>query len=298
MELNRQSTYSRYQVNNLEVKPSKKNEPFLGIVIKKENVNIENNTVKISKQERIILSSESQRDVTDDKYYKNAPDFKAFIQKWMDRGHSESAAVERASFYARAGLLDYGEQTLIIIDDLGYGDKNQHGFHLINNNILKNSMLETFDSLDNEGVGVIIHQLFRNNTDLTTNNYEGESSTFQKLINEFSIKLNELGGLSGLDNKKYSSYKNKQFDGNINITNQMTQFDKNFINDVLIEYFKDHINKISLLEEKHNEPLDEARNAFNLLLHNFEKKVEEDNDNYKALNEYTKNSRPNILLNN
>ena len=279
MKLNVQSTHN----NTQEMKSNKKSD------------SIEDYTVKISKQERTTSPSESQRDITDDKYYKNAPEFKYFIQKWMAKGDSESAAVERASFYARAGLLDYGEQTLIIIDDLGYGDKNQHGFHLINNEILKNSMLETFDSLDNEGVGVIIHQLFRNNTDLTTNNYEGESSTFQKLINEFSIKLNELGGLSELDDKKYLNYKNKQFDGNINITNQMTQHKKNYINYVLVEYFKNHINKISVLEEKHNEPLDEARNALNTLLNNFEKKVEEDNDNYKALNEYTKNSRPSIL---
>lgn len=78
MKLNVQLTHNNTQVNSQEMKSNKKSELFFNIVNKKSD-STEDYTVKISKQERTTSSSESQRDITDDKYYKNAPEFKAFI---------------------------------------------------------------------------------------------------------------------------------------------------------------------------------------------------------------------------
>ncbi len=55
--------------------------------------------------------------------YEDAPEFEAFIKKWMDKGESEEHALVRATTYARAGLLDYGKQKVWQIDEkLPYGD--------------------------------------------------------------------------------------------------------------------------------------------------------------------------------
>lgn len=261
MKLDTQTIYNKHQVNTQESKITNKNTSY-----NKDTMPIEN-----------------------DSKYNNAPEFKAFIQKWMNKGDSEIIARERATFYAQAGLLEYGDLKL---EDLEYGNK-KHGLNLINNNVLKNAILETFDSLDNEGVGILVRRLFKHDVELNPDkNKDYESIAFQELIDEFASKLNKLGGLYNIDDKKYSNYKDLQFDGNINILENMSQLEKNFIYDTLVEYFKEHINKISLIEQIHNEPWTEAKDAFNVLISNFEKKVSEENDNHKALNQYTKNNKP------
>ena len=73
------------------------------------------------------------RTATNGNKYEDAPEFEAFVKKWMDKGESEDQALGRATLYARAGLLDYGKQKVWQIDEkLPYGDIKQHGFHLIN----------------------------------------------------------------------------------------------------------------------------------------------------------------------
>lgn len=272
MQINTLTTYNKYQDIHQETKTNKKNELFDNLI-----------------NEKNISSNSSWNDVNDNSFYKNAPEFKAFIKKWMDKGYSDVIAVERAEFYAQAGLLNYGNQTLIEVEHLGYGDKKQHGLHLINNDTLKNTMIETFDSLDNQGVGVLVERLFMNDGYLNTDdNKNHESIVFHDLINKFSSKLNNF------NDKKI----NMKFNGDINTPSHMNQEDKNFINDFIIEYLKDHINQVTRIEEKYDEPWNEAKDSLTLLLNNFEGKVKANNENHKALNEYTKTSRPNILLNN
>jgi hypothetical protein len=73
------------------------------------------------------------RNATNENKYEDAPQFEAFVNKWIENGATETQALERAMFYSQAGLLDYGNQRAITIDKLGFGDKKQHGMHLINN---------------------------------------------------------------------------------------------------------------------------------------------------------------------
>lgn len=283
MELTSQSIYTRYQLNTKELINTNESKSFSNLI------SDTNDSIEINKEEKKTSSSSSWKDVHDDSFYKNAPEFKAFIKKWMDKGYSDIIAVERAEFYAQAGLLNYGDQTLTEVEYLGYGDKKQHGLHLINNDTLKNAMIETFDSLNNQGVGVLVERLFMNDGYINTDdNKNHESIVFQDLIDKFSFKFNNL-------NDKRNNIK---FDGNINTPGQMNEEDKNFINDFIIKYLKDHINQITRIEEKYAEPWNEAKDTLNQLLDNFEGKVKSNNENHKVLNEYTKNNRPNIFLNN
>ncbi|RXI36286.1 hypothetical protein CP963_14070, partial [Arcobacter cloacae] len=66
------------------------------------------------------------RTATNGNKYEDAPEFEAFIKKWMAKGESEDRALGRATLYARAGLLDYGKQRAHQIDEkLPYGDIKQ-----------------------------------------------------------------------------------------------------------------------------------------------------------------------------
>lgn len=238
--------------------------------------------------------------MTEQNKYENAPEFEAFVNKWMNKGFSEDEALERAKLYAQARLLDYGNQRAMQIEYLEYSDKKQHGLHLIQNEVLKKAILETFDSLDNNAVGILTYRLFMHDGELNPDaSKDTESIVFQELINDFSSRLKEEGGLYALDDKKYSKYKNMQFDGNINITDKMSQHDKNFIHDILAEYLKEHLNKISQIEKIHNEAWTEAKDAINLLINNFEKNVKESNKNQNKqsaiLEQYRRNTREQII---
>lgn len=224
--------------------------------------------------------------MTEQNKYENAPEFEAFVKKWMNKGYSEDEALERASLYAQVGLLDYGNQRAIIIDHLEYSNKKQHGLHQIENSVLKKSILQTFDSLDSlDSLGNLVYKLFADDKNIV----------FQELINEFASKLKIQGGLYALDNKKYSNYKNMHFDGNINITDKMNQVDKNFVYDILIEYFKEHLSEISQKEKINNELYTEVKDAMKLLISNFEKNVKQSNRANTMLEQYTRNTREKII---
>lgn len=213
------------------------------------------------------------RNATNENKYENAPQFEAFVNKWIENGATEIQALERAMFYSQAGLLDYGNQRAITIDKLGFGDKKQHGTHLINNDALKNAMIETFDSLDNASVGTLVERLFMPDSYLDSNESSSEMLMFQDLIDKFASEQKNASGLASQNNEKYSKYKNMNFNGNINISNDMTQNEKSFIYDSLLEYLNNHISKIEQIENKYNESLSSQKETINLLIDNFKKKI-------------------------
>ena len=100
--------------------------------------------------------------------YEDAPEFEAFVNKWIAKGETEDEALSRAGAYAFAGLLDYGKQKALQIGGdifpygyvLPYGDIKQHGFHLINNEPLKNAVIQTLDSLNFEDASNLINSIF------------------------------------------------------------------------------------------------------------------------------------------
>ena len=99
--------------------------------------------------------------------YEDAPEFEAFVNKWIAKGETEDEALSRAGAYAFAGLLDYGKQKALQIGGdifpygyvLPYGDIKQHGFHLINNEPLKNAVIQTLDSLNFEDASNLINSI-------------------------------------------------------------------------------------------------------------------------------------------
>lgn len=85
---------------------------------------------------------------TSENKYENAPEFEAFVKKWMIKGLTEQEALWRAQAYTQMGLLNYGNQRAIDIGGLSFSDEQNHGLHLIDNPVLKETLLETVDKLN------------------------------------------------------------------------------------------------------------------------------------------------------
>jgi len=235
-----------------------------------------------------------QNIITKENKYEDAPEFEAFINNWIDKGATEEEAIERASYYAQLGLLNYGKQKVVTIDNLPYDDKQQHGMHLINNDTLKNAITKTLDSLNNEGMISLSYSLLY--PDNTYYELKDGVDAFQNMINKFVKELKSIGGLSELNSEKYSSYEGKEFTGDINITEQMSQLQKNFIYDSLLECFKKCISDYEKKAEEIKEDLSHHIEPLKLLIKNFEEEVKKDNESNAILTEYTKNTKPKFLV--
>ena len=210
------------------------------------------------------------RTATNGNKYEDAPEFEAFVKKWMAKGESEDQALGRATLYARAGLLDYGKQRAISIgNDLPYGDIKQHGFHLINNEPLKNAVMKTLDSLDYEDAYDLVRSIFDGYPE-----NKGVPSSFQELLDNFGIKLEELKKLNPetAKNDKFT------FTGDINLKDGIDSKEyNNFIFDTLIKFFKDRIEKLDYVIEnkppEESRDFNELRDGLNSLIDNFKKEV-------------------------
>ena len=210
------------------------------------------------------------RTATNGNKYEDAPEFEAFVKKWMAKGESEDQALGRATLYARAGLLDYGKQRAISIgNDLPYGDIKQHGFHLINNEPLKNAVMKTLDSLNGGDAAELVSSIFDGYPE---NN--GVPSSFQELLDNFGIKLEELKKLNPetAKNDKFT------FTGDVNLKDGTDSKEyNNFIFDTLIKFFKDRIEKLDYVIEnkppEESRDFNELRDGLNSLIDNFKKEV-------------------------
>ena len=217
------------------------------------------------------------RTATNGNKYEDAPEFEAFVKKWMDKGESEDQALGRATLYARAGLLDYGKQKVWQIDEkLPYGDIKQHGFHLINNEPLKNAVLKTLDSLNGGDAADLVSSIFEGFPE-----NKGVPSSFQELLDNFGIKLEELKKLNPEEHKndKFT------FTGDINLKDGIDSKEyNNFIFDTLIKFFKDRIEKLDYVIE--NKPPEESRDfhelkdGLNSLIDNLKKEVDVYNNGF------------------
>lgn len=210
---------------------------------------------------------------TPENKYEDAPEFEAFVNKWMNKGLTEDEALYRAHAYSLMGLLDYGNQRAIEIADLPYGDKKQHGFHLVDNDVLKEAVLETLDSITNEEVWGLKFNIFGNgqHTSLNTEGIPGIS--FQKLLNNFALLQEKMPPL----NKEYEDL---VFNGDINITDNMDQLYKNFIFDNIKAYFKFRAEELNSInnENTDHEMLKEQVNLIKTLIDNFDKNIKKSKD--------------------
>ena len=211
------------------------------------------------------------RTATNGNKYEDAPEFEAFVKKWMDKGESEDQALGRATLYARAGLLDYGKQRAISIgNDLPYGDIKQHGFHLINNEPLKNAVMKTLDSLNGGDAAELVSSIFNGFPE-----NKGVPSSFQELLDNFGIKLEELKKLNPetAKNDKFT------FTGDVNLKDGTDSKEyNNFIFDTLIKFFEDRIEKLDYYVEnkppEESRDYNEVRDGLNFLIDNFKKEVD------------------------
>jgi hypothetical protein len=224
------------------------------------------------------------KNATNGNKYEDAPEFEAFVNKWMDKGYSENEALGRAAMYARAGLLDYGKQKMIPISNLPYGDIKQHGMHLINNEPLKKAMIETLNSLNGGDASNLIASIFQN--------YPENANTpisFQELLKNFGVKLEDLKKLNPEEHKndKFT------FTGDINLKNGADSKEyNNFIFDTLVKFFKDRIERFD--EYVKNTPpgitnnLDALKDSTNSLIDNLKNEVDSYNSGFLEKTEIDK----------
>jgi len=206
---------------------------------------------------------------TEENMYEDAPEFETFVTKWMLKGESKEEVLQRAKIYAETGLLDYGKQKAVTLD-LPYGDMKEHGMHLVNNDVLKQTLLETFDSLDLEGVHVISNKIFGRGQFRSLDIDVNSKNIFQALLNEFGMTLKDAMTPTELERQEFL------FDGNINITKETSARQKDFIFDTLVKYLKHNIKDLENAEKNTGKSLQNRKDFFNLLIENLEKNIIEE----------------------
>lgn len=211
--------------------------------------------------------------------YDDAPEFEAFVKKWMDKGETEEEALSRAQSYAQAGLLDYGKEKAISMCNLPYGDTKQHGFHLINNEPLKNAVIKTLDSLNGGDASNLIASIFQNYPENST------PVSFQELLKNFGVKLEDLKKLNPEEHKddKFT------FTGDINLKDGADSKEyNNFILDTLVKFFKDRIEKLNYFVEnkppEESQDFHELKDSLNSLIDNLKKEVDVYNSDLEKQN--------------
>ncbi len=255
---------------------------------------------------------------TKDNAFEDAKDFENFVYKWMDKGSSFDQAVARAEVYSQAGVLDYGKQKVSIYNNLPYPDPKNHGFHLIDNPVLKKAFIETLDELNPYECSVLVSSLFGNIEQMTGNPDLSEKANdtdgFLEKFQAFALKLEKLKEENPDDFKdiKFS------FTGDITINDKQSIDYQNFILETIISFFEDRLDyydnlyktasfqmfyEYPLSKEEHNEIREQSlatvRDPLKKLLENFKNSASQYNSNINEnnpiLNQYTKNNRPNIL---
>lgn len=207
---------------------------------------------------------------TEQNKYEDAPEFEAFVKKWMDKGLSEQEALYRAASYASLGLLDYGNQRAVIIDQ-PYGDKKEHGFHNIDNEPLKQAVLEILDSLSQADVDMLKCNAFGNGQSGTSLNFdELPDLAFQDFLNNFASFHEKLAPLK-------DEYKDFTFDGNIDLTEDMAQIYKDFIVDNIKAYFEHRIQDVYNTEDENPdyEAIEKQAKLIQRIIDQFDKNIKE-----------------------
>lgn len=216
------------------------------------------------------------RSATNGNKYDNAPEFKAFVDKWISKGLSEDEALERAGIYAAAGLLDYGSQkaTSLHLEKLPSPDIKQHGLWLIENPPLKDAMLNLFDSLSDLDVSNLYDAIFHGGVE-----YQNETGIdFETLLQKYGVKLEDLKQTD----PQFAKDNPEVFSGDINLKNdnsKESQEYNNFIFKTLIGFFKDRIESIDQYDKDHpddNPPgyFESRKDNINLLIDTFQKEVD------------------------
>lgn len=177
---------------------------------------------------------------TPENKYENAPEFEAFVKKWMIKGLTEQEALWRAQAYAQMGLLNYGNQRAIDIGGLSFSDEQNHGLHLIDNPVLKETLLETVDKLNYDELWPFL-EIFTFDSE---NNHLILKDQFDLGIEKFFEQISSL-------NKKAESTSN--LNRLLTISKEMYLMHTNSMFNNINSYFEDLITYFKSLEPTSDE---------------------------------------------
>lgn len=213
---------------------------------------------------------------TKENAFENAPEFEAVYNRWIAKGDDPTNALLRAKLYAQAGLISYGDQKAIDISEpLEPGDKMQHGLHLIHNDLLKQTLAETFEKLDINIFSALYSQLFSYDKKLALDVDAQKDNIFQALLDKFGSTIQPL----------LKDESEPIFDGNINITDEMDLAKKDFIYKTLIQFFEYNLNHIKTLIEnaQYQGLFTREKEGLEALIDNFKKNIDKFNQDYQKV---------------
>jgi hypothetical protein len=211
-----------------------------------------------------------------DNRYENAPEFESMVNKLSNEGNDIFNIWRKVSLFVNLGVISEGNQTLFPI--LQDSDNASYAMQNIKNKNLEQSLINTFSSISDFRL-LSIKAIFGTSLD----------------ENKFQNELNNYAKEHSLTNQKFI------FNGDITIDENSSEEYKNFITNILIDFFENKKSKYkdetsSITESTREYYPSQIKERFQLLIDNLKltiNKQEEENNN--LLYQYTKNTKVNPL---
>lgn len=208
--------------------------------------------------------------------YENAPEFESMVNKLSNEGNDIFDVWRKVSLFVNLGLIPEGNQTLF--PNLQDSENASYAMQNIKNKNLEESLINTFSSISDFRL-LTIKAIF--GTSLEENKFQNE--------------LNNYAKKHPTTNQKFI------FNGDISIDKNSSEEYKNFITNILIDFFENKKStykdkNISTSEAEREHHTNQVIERFQLLIDNLKQtinKQEEENNN--LLYQYTKNTKVNPL---
>ncbi|MCT7557622.1 hypothetical protein [Aliarcobacter butzleri] len=211
-----------------------------------------------------------------DNRYENAPEFESMVNKLSNEGNDIFDVWRKVSLFVNLGLIPEGNQTLFPV--LQDSDNASYSMQNIKNQNLEQSLINTFSSISDFRL-LSIKAIFGTSLD----------------ENKFQNELNNYAKEHPTTNQKFI------FNGDITIDENSSEEYKNFITNILIDFFENK--KTTYKDETPSIPkatreyyTSQVIERFQLLIDNLKltiNKKEEENNN--LIYQYTKNTKVNPL---
>lgn len=208
--------------------------------------------------------------------YENAPEFESMVNKLSNEGNDIFSVWRKVSLFVNLGLIPEGNQTLF--PNLQDSENASYAMQNIKNENLEQSLINTFSSISDFKL-LTIRTIF--GTSLEENKFQNE--------------LNNYAKEHPKTNQKFI------FNGDISIDENSSEEYKNFITNILIDFFENKKSTykdktISTSEDEREHHTNQVIERFQLLIDNLKltiNKQEEENNN--LLYQYIKNTKVNPL---
>lgn len=208
--------------------------------------------------------------------YENAPEFESMVNKLSNEGNDIFSVWRKVSLFVNLGLIPEGNQTLF--PNLQDNENASYAMQNIKNENLEQSLINTFSSISDFKL-LTIRTIF--GTSLEENKFQNE--------------LNNYAKEHPKTNQKFI------FNGDISIDENSSEEYKNFITNILIDFFENKKSTykdktISTSEDEREHHTNQVIERFQLLIDNLKltiNKQEEENNN--LLYQYIKNTKVNPL---